>query len=90
MAKVRADRKACVRVDFPSPLAAVEWFQELLMNEMLPEGAALFVQDGLDELVGRNGVPSGNQFIVRREGSRPGNVTLNQHFEVTVGREENG
>ena len=84
MAKVRNDRKACVRIDFESPLAALEWFHTAQGKKLLPEAAALYMQDGLDEIVGNTGVPSSNRFIVRRAGARAQEVVISESREATV------
>lgn len=78
------DRKARVSIDFPNPLLAIQWFQQLILKESLPEGVALFAQDGIDEMVGESGVPSINRFIVRREGDRPRQIAVSEVFEITI------
>lgn len=81
MSKPRNDRKASITMAFDSPLAALSWFKRAKLSGLVPDEAALYQMDGLDKQVSQTGVPGANEFIVRREGDRPGE-------EITVEKSE--
>lgn len=71
MANVNNNRRASVTITFDTPAGALGWFEQAQQRGLLQHEAALFIKDGLDDVVGSNGVPGANEFIVRRESDRP-------------------
>jgi len=64
--------KVRIELEFPNPVAMLEWFEEA-KGLVLPNDVALYNHDALDTDMSQH-----NVFIVKREGDRP------DHFRLHV------
>lgn len=71
MSALKRNRRATITFTFATPEAAMEWFEESQRSGLIQPMAALFQEDGLDNMVGSAGPPGSNRFIVRRNTDRP-------------------
>ena len=63
--------KVRVEIEFPDPQAMIEWITLARNGHLLPEDAAPFGKDALD-----NNIEERNTFIMRRVGAKPDDFRL--------------